>query len=80
MSTEQPEASGSTPTRRNYHLNTFVFDSATLPKESYVKLIEQDGVIHKIVQRLMEKTQGKDDVRIRPGPTIVLTLSCDCPW
>ncbi|WVN85133.1 uncharacterized protein L203_100275 [Cryptococcus depauperatus CBS 7841] len=40
------------------HAATFVFDSA-LPVLQYAKLVEAEGVIHKLVQRLIEK-HGKD--------------------
>ena len=43
------------------HLATFLFD-AGLPRERYVKLIEAHGVIHKLVQRLMDKHGGESDV------------------
>ena len=52
-----PEASGSTGPLNPLHLSTLVFD-ANLTREEYVKLVEADGVAHKIVQRLMERHGG----------------------
>ncbi len=54
----------STPkrTRKTHHLASFIFDSATLPREAFTRLIEQNGVIHKLVQRLMEMHPNDDAV------------------
>ena len=61
MDMEQPDASSSTSSRPDPHLATFVFDPA-LARDDYVKLIEPEGVIHKLVQRLMEKHGGEKQV------------------
>jgi len=59
----QSEASSSTSAaRKAFHLATFVFDSGALSREAYIKLIEHDGVVHKLVQRLVEKHPGDDCV------------------
>ncbi len=63
MSIDPPEASSSTSSVPSPHLATFVLDSE-LPRERYVKLIATDGVIDKLVQRLMEKHGGENDVHI----------------
>lgn len=42
---------------------TFVFDSA-LPPQQYTKLVQPDGIIYKLIQRLEEKHGGDDYVRI----------------
>jgi hypothetical protein len=63
MTDNQPEASTSAASspRRSHNLGTFVFDSS-LTREAYTKLIEPNGAIHKLVQRLMEKHGGEDKV------------------
>lgn len=61
MSVEQPEASTSTSTAKSPNLGTFVF-VASLTREAFVKLIEPNGAIHQLVQRLMEKHGGEDNV------------------
>jgi len=59
----QPEASSSTSAlRKTPHLATFVFDSGALSREAYTKLIEHDGVVHRLVQRLAEKHPGEENV------------------
>ncbi|WWD04985.1 hypothetical protein V865_003056 [Kwoniella europaea PYCC6329] len=59
----QPEASSSTPSIVPKHLATFVFDSS-LPRSRYKKLTVADGVVHKLVQRLMEKHGGETNLRL----------------
>ena len=67
----QPQASSSTATlRKTCHLATFVFDSGALSREAYIKLIEHDGVVHKLVQRLVEKHPGEDTVSSRIIPLV----------
>ena len=61
MNSDQPEASSSVSPRRTHHLGTFVFDG-NLPREDYLRLIEPDGPVHKLVQRLMEKHGGEENV------------------
>ncbi len=61
MIIDQPDASSSTNSPSPPHLATFVVDP-NLPRERYVKLIEAEGVIHKLVQRLMEKHGGENNV------------------
>ncbi|KAK8858669.1 hypothetical protein IAR55_002898 [Kwoniella newhampshirensis] len=69
MEAIQPEASTSTgpgptsPLASPQHLATFVFDSR-LPRARYAKLIEAEGVVHKLVQRLMEKHGGENHLRV----------------
>ncbi|RXK36800.1 hypothetical protein M231_05961 [Tremella mesenterica] len=58
-----PSVSSSASTSSNPHLATFVFESA-LPKDDYLKLIEPGGLVHRLVQRLMEKYGGEKQVRI----------------
>ncbi|WWC96215.1 hypothetical protein V866_003082 [Kwoniella sp. B9012] len=59
----QPEASSSTPSIVPKHQATFVFDSS-LPRSRYKKLTVADGVVHKLVQRLMEKHGGETNLRL----------------
>jgi hypothetical protein len=56
MNVDQPEASSSTsqPDPTMLRQATFVIDS-TLSRDRYGKLVESDGVVHKLVQRLLEK-------------------------
>lgn len=63
MSSEQPEASGSTSTPVKERLVTFVVDGQ-IPRTHYDKLVESDGVVHRLVQRLMEKHGGESHVRL----------------
>lgn len=74
MSDPQPEASGSTTARKVHHLATFVFDAATLNRDTYTKLIEHDGVLHRLVQRLMEKHPVDDTVGSSDGLKLCLML------
>ncbi len=66
MIIDQPDASSSTNSPSPPHLATFVVDP-NLPRERYVKLIEAEGVIHKLVQRLMEKHGGENNVSKAPS-------------
>jgi hypothetical protein len=68
MSSDQAESSTAQSRKAAFHLATFVFDSGSLPLESYIKLIEHDGVIHKLVQRLMEKHPNNDSVSLPTRP------------
>jgi hypothetical protein len=52
--------------QRPRNIATFVLDAA-LPRESFDKLAQQDGVIPKLVQRLMEKHGAGDTVSTRSG-------------
>ncbi|WVQ73149.1 hypothetical protein IAR50_002713 [Cryptococcus sp. DSM 104548] len=45
------------------HLATFVFDSA-LPLPQYAKLIQPQGAIHKLIQRLIEKHGGEEHLSV----------------
>lgn len=54
-----PEASSSTAPPPVVHQATFVFDSG-LSRERYTKLLEQNGIVHKIVQRLMQKSGNNE--------------------
>ncbi|WWC88491.1 uncharacterized protein L201_003402 [Kwoniella dendrophila CBS 6074] len=66
IQSDQPEASSSTstnPTISLKHLASFVFDSS-LPRAKFKKLIVPDGVVHKLVQRLMEKHGGDTNLRL----------------
>nr|XP_019045511.1 hypothetical protein I302_05901 [Kwoniella bestiolae CBS 10118]OCF24441.1 hypothetical protein I302_05901 [Kwoniella bestiolae CBS 10118] len=58
----QPEASSSTPSLPK-HIATFVFDSS-LPRSRFKRLTVADGVVHKLVQRLMEKHGGETNLRL----------------
>ncbi|OWZ78255.1 hypothetical protein C366_02895 [Cryptococcus neoformans Tu401-1] len=42
---------------------TFVFDSA-LPPQQYTKLVQPDGIIYKLIQRLEEKHGGDDYIHV----------------
>lgn len=57
----QPEASSSTAPPPPLHQATFVFDSG-LTRERYSELIESNGVVHRLVLRLMEKCGGETSV------------------
>ncbi|OCF37249.1 hypothetical protein I316_01157 [Kwoniella heveanensis BCC8398] len=62
----QPEASSSTAPNhvsKPKHIATFVFDSS-LPQKRYKKLIQAEGVVHKLVQRLVEKHGGENNIRL----------------
>ncbi|ODO05210.1 hypothetical protein L198_01899 [Cryptococcus wingfieldii CBS 7118] len=48
---------------RPAHLATFVFDSA-LPLPQYSKLIQPQGPIHKLIQRLIEKHGGEEHLSV----------------
>lgn len=61
MDSHQAEASSSTAPPPTVHQATFVFDSG-LSRERYTELIETNGVVHKLVQRLMEKSGGEASV------------------
>lgn len=50
-----------TTSQRPRNIATFVLDAA-LPRESFDKLAQQDGVVPKLVQRLMEKHGAGDTV------------------
>jgi hypothetical protein len=54
MNSEQAEASSSTSLPAVHHQVTFAIDSS-LTRERYETLVETEGVMHKIVQRLLEK-------------------------
>lgn len=58
---DQPEASTSTASPPSRHLVSLVIDSS-LPKDQYLKLVEANGVVHSLIQRLMEKHGGESDV------------------
>jgi hypothetical protein len=61
MDLDQPEASSSTSFPPQQHFINFVFDS-NLPRERFTKLVEADAPVHQIVQRLMEKIGGSENV------------------
>lgn len=61
-----PEASSSTSPPPVVHQATFVFDSG-LSREHYVDLIENNGIVRKIVQRLMQKS-GNHEQSVRFPP------------
>jgi hypothetical protein len=63
MASIHTEASSSTMTgaTSNHHMATFVFD-AGLRREAFLRVIEAQGQIHRLVQRLMEKHGGEDKV------------------
>jgi hypothetical protein len=61
MDLDQPEASSSTSFPPQQHFINFVFDS-NLPGERFTKLVEADAPVHQIVQRLMEKIGGSENV------------------
>lgn len=61
-----PEASSSTAPPPVVHQATFVFDSG-LSRERYTELIEHNGIVHKLVQRLMQKS-GNNEQSVRPNP------------
>lgn len=58
----QPEASTSYHIPKATNIATFVLDSS-LPRESFTKLVQVDGLIPRLVQRLMEKHGAGDNVR-----------------
>lgn len=79
MSRDQPEASTSTaspnhPPPRN--LVSLVVDS-TLSRDQYLKLIETNGVVHSLIQRLMEKHGG--ETHVRPTPSCVTRPQSQSP-
>lgn len=61
MSIDQPEASTSTSSPRHKHHVSLVVDSA-LAREQYLRLVEANGVVHSLVQRLLEKHGGDQHV------------------
>jgi hypothetical protein len=63
MSIDQPEASTSTSTPPLKHHVSLVIDSA-LAREQYLRLVEANGVVHSLVQRLMEKHGGDKHVSL----------------
>jgi hypothetical protein len=63
MNNHQPEASTSTSTPPSKHYCSLVIDPG-LPREQYLKLIEAEGVVHSLVQRLLEKHGGDKNVRL----------------
>jgi hypothetical protein len=64
---QQPEASTSTasPPSPSKHYVSLVIDSS-LPRDQYSKLIEAEGVVHSLIQRLLEKHGGDKHVRLPP--------------
>jgi hypothetical protein len=62
---QQPEASTSTssPPSPSKHYVSLVIDSS-LPRDQYSKLIEAEGVVHSLIQRLLEKHGGDKHVRV----------------
>jgi hypothetical protein len=80
MSIDQPEASTSTSTPPLKHHVSLVIDSA-LAREQYLRLVEANGVVHSLVQRLMEKHGGDKHVglplrQLEHLLTDVATLQC----
>jgi len=63
MNSHQPEASTSTQMPVTKHYCSLVIDPG-LPREQYLKLIEAEGVVHSLVQRLLEKHGGDKHVRL----------------
>jgi len=61
MNNHQPEASTSTSPPPSKHYCSLVIDPG-LPREQYLKLIEAEGVVHSLVQRLLEKHGGDKNV------------------
>jgi hypothetical protein len=65
MTDDQPTASSSTTplggATSNHHLVTCVFDIG-LSREAFSKVIEPNGTLHRLIQRLMEKHGGEDKV------------------
>jgi hypothetical protein len=61
MNGNQPEASTSTSIPPSKHYVSLVIDSE-LPREQYSRLIETEGVVHSLVQRLLEKHGGDKHV------------------
>lgn len=60
----QPEASSSTSPPPVIHQATLVFDSG-LSRERFQQLIETNGIVHSIVQRLMAKS-GNNEESVSP--------------
>ena len=63
MNNHQPEASTSTSIPPSKHYCSLVIDPG-LPREQYLKLIEAEGVVHSLVQRLLEKHGGDKNARL----------------
>jgi hypothetical protein len=74
LSTHQPEASTSTFTPTPKHHVSLVICSA-LAREQYLRLVEANGIVHSLVQRLIEKHGGEKHVSDPTGGCVALTRS-----
>lgn len=67
MDVEQPEASSSTFHPVTRHAAAFLFDPS-LSREAFTRLIEQNGAVHSLVQRISEQCRGADEVSSSLNP------------